>query len=253
MTSSLHWGGLQLSVVLSWYPRLVGNELLPQVMDFKYFGVLFMSEKMREMSMIVKLSIYWLIYASTLTYNHERRVVTETMRLQATEMTFFWSPHSSHWNWPVAVVLASDLNAGSGLYCTIPFIPTMKQEQPPKVQKFCNVFVCLCYPRKQLADCFWRLLEAFPRSPSGLCPCKLCMSGLSNCKNSIFMFCQLKVMCGLDKPWKIKWVQYCLLKSWMFFYLGGGALDSCKRAAVVSQDCVHLAYRHTTHLLKLHW
>lgn len=90
MNFSLHWGGLQLSVVLSWYPRLVGNELLPQVMDFKYFGVLFMSEKMREMSMIVKLSIYWLIYASTLTYNHERRVVTETMRLQATEMTFFW-------------------------------------------------------------------------------------------------------------------------------------------------------------------
>lgn len=90
MNFSLHWGGLQLSVVLSWYPRLVGNELLPQVMDFKYFGVLFMSEKMREMSMIVKLSIYWLIYASTLTYNHERRVVTETMRLQATEMTFLW-------------------------------------------------------------------------------------------------------------------------------------------------------------------
>lgn len=90
MNFSLHWGGLQLSVVLSLYPRLVGNELLPQVMDFKYFGVLFMSEKMREMSMIVKLSIYWLIYASTLTYNHERRVVTETMRLQATEMTFFW-------------------------------------------------------------------------------------------------------------------------------------------------------------------
>lgn len=85
-----------MSVVLSWYPCLVGNELLPQVMDFKYFGVLFMSEKMREMSMIVKLSIYWLIYASTLTYNHERRVVTDTMRLQATEMTFFWSPHSSH-------------------------------------------------------------------------------------------------------------------------------------------------------------
>ncbi|MDG2590061.1 hypothetical protein P7M45_24300, partial [Vibrio parahaemolyticus] len=72
-----------------------GRELLPQVMEFKYFEVLFTSEGRmehemdrrywtvvvkRELSWKAKLLFYWSIYISTLTYGHELWVVTERMR-----------------------------------------------------------------------------------------------------------------------------------------------------------------------------
>ncbi len=86
----------------------VGSELLPQVEEFKYLGVLFTSEGRmereinrrigaalavtwalyrtvvvkREMSWKGKLLIYQSIYVPTLTYGHELWVVTERMRLQ---------------------------------------------------------------------------------------------------------------------------------------------------------------------------
>ncbi|KAK3524832.1 hypothetical protein QTP86_007573 [Hemibagrus guttatus] len=94
----------------------VGGEVLPQVEEFKYLGVLFTSEGrmdreidrrigaaaavMRSMyrSVVVKkelsrkatLSIYQSIYVPTLTYGHELWVMTERVRsrIQAAEMSF---------------------------------------------------------------------------------------------------------------------------------------------------------------------
>ncbi|KAK3565413.1 hypothetical protein QTP86_008018 [Hemibagrus guttatus] len=94
----------------------VGGEVLPQVEEFKYLGVLFTSEGrmdceidrrigaaatvMRSMyrSVVVKkelnrkakLSIYQSIYVATLTYGHELWVMTERVRsrIQAAEMSF---------------------------------------------------------------------------------------------------------------------------------------------------------------------
>uniref|UniRef100_A0A671UC54 ribonuclease H n=1 Tax=Sparus aurata TaxID=8175 RepID=A0A671UC54_SPAAU len=94
----------------------VGNVSLPQVKEFKYLGVLFMSEGMmgreidrrvgaagavlhalhrtvvtkRELSRKAKLSICRSIFVPTLTYGHERWVMTERMRsrVQAAEMGF---------------------------------------------------------------------------------------------------------------------------------------------------------------------
>ncbi|KAK0139279.1 LINE-1 reverse transcriptase [Merluccius polli] len=94
----------------------VGDEILPQVEEFKYLGVLFTSEGRmdreidrrigaasavmrtlhgsvvvkRELSRKAKLSIYQSIYVPALTYGHELWVVTERTRLrvQAAEMSF---------------------------------------------------------------------------------------------------------------------------------------------------------------------
>ncbi|XP_016305013.1 uncharacterized protein LOC107660256 [Sinocyclocheilus anshuiensis] len=93
-----------------------GGELLPQVEEFKYLGVLFTSEgKMerqvdrrigaasavmwslyrsvlvkKELSLKAKLSIYQSIYVPTLTYGHELWIMPERMRsrIQAAEMSF---------------------------------------------------------------------------------------------------------------------------------------------------------------------
>ncbi|XP_048009164.1 uncharacterized protein LOC125243494 [Megalobrama amblycephala] len=97
-------------------PLQVGGVVLPQVEEFKYLGVLFMSEERtereidrriggasavmrsmylsvvvkKELSREAKLSIYWSIYIPTLTYGHELWVMTERMRsrIQAVEMSF---------------------------------------------------------------------------------------------------------------------------------------------------------------------
>ncbi|KAK3515257.1 hypothetical protein QTP70_013021, partial [Hemibagrus guttatus] len=94
----------------------VGGEVLPQVEDFKYLGVLFTSEGRmdreidrrisaaaavmrsmywsvvvkKELSRKAKLSIYQSIYVPTLTYGHELWVMTERVRsrIQAAEMSF---------------------------------------------------------------------------------------------------------------------------------------------------------------------
>ena len=94
----------------------VGNESLPQVKEFKYLRVLFMSEGMmgcktdqrvgavgvvlhalcrkvvmkRELSQKAKLSIYWSVFVHTLTYGHELWVMTERMRsqVQAAKISF---------------------------------------------------------------------------------------------------------------------------------------------------------------------
>ncbi|KAK3538499.1 hypothetical protein QTP86_006187 [Hemibagrus guttatus] len=94
----------------------VGGEVLPQVEEFKYLGVLFTSEARmdreidrrigaaaavmrsmyrsvvvkKELSRKAKLSIYQSIYVPTLTYGHELWVMTERVRsrIQAAEMSF---------------------------------------------------------------------------------------------------------------------------------------------------------------------
>ncbi|TWW59883.1 hypothetical protein D4764_06G0014130 [Takifugu flavidus] len=94
----------------------VKEEILPQVEEFKYLGVLFMSEGRmeqeidrrigaasavmrtlyrsvvvkRELSRKVKLSIYQSIFVLPLTYGHELWVMTERTRsqVQAAEMSF---------------------------------------------------------------------------------------------------------------------------------------------------------------------
>ncbi|KAK3544844.1 hypothetical protein QTP86_027517 [Hemibagrus guttatus] len=94
----------------------VGGEVLPQVEEFKYLGVLFTSEGRmdreidrrigaaaavmrsmyrsvvvkKELSRKAKLSIYQSIYVPTLTYGHELWVMTERVRsrIQAAEMSF---------------------------------------------------------------------------------------------------------------------------------------------------------------------
>ncbi|MDF4355550.1 hypothetical protein P3445_23995, partial [Vibrio parahaemolyticus] len=89
-------------------PLQVGGEVLPQVEEFKYLGILFTSEGRmereidrrigaasavmqalnwsivvkRELSQKAKLSIYWSSNLPTLTYGHELWVVTERMRSQ---------------------------------------------------------------------------------------------------------------------------------------------------------------------------
>ena len=86
----------------------VRNTSLPQVNEFKYLGVLFTSEgtmeqeigrrigaagevlqslyrtvvTKRELSQKAKLSIYRSVFVPTLTYGHERWVMTERTRLQ---------------------------------------------------------------------------------------------------------------------------------------------------------------------------
>ncbi|KAI3364584.1 hypothetical protein L3Q82_011357 [Scortum barcoo] len=97
-------------------PLRVGGEVLPQVEEFKYLGVLFTSEGKiereidrrigaasavmrsvyrtvvvkKELSRKAKLSIYRSIYVPTLTYGHELWVMTERTRsrIQAAEMSF---------------------------------------------------------------------------------------------------------------------------------------------------------------------
>ncbi|XP_061642121.1 uncharacterized protein LOC133484062 [Phyllopteryx taeniolatus] len=97
-------------------PLWVGDEILPQVEEFKYLWVLFTSEGgmeresdrpigaastvmrtlyrsvvvKKELSRKAKLSIYWSISVPTLTYGHELWVVTERKRsrIQAAEMSF---------------------------------------------------------------------------------------------------------------------------------------------------------------------
>ena len=126
VTSSSHWerclaesegAGMRISnskseaMVLRWKrvdcPHWVGRELLPQVEEFKYLGVLLTSKgKMqrqidrhictaltvmwklklsvvvkRELSQKAKVTIYRSIYVPTLIYGHELWVVTENMRL----------------------------------------------------------------------------------------------------------------------------------------------------------------------------
>ncbi|KAK3526422.1 hypothetical protein QTP70_025454, partial [Hemibagrus guttatus] len=94
----------------------VGGEVLPQVEEFKYLGVLFTSEGRmdheidrrigaaaavmrsmyrsvvvkKELSQKAKLSIYQSIYVPTLTYGHELWVMTERVRsrIQVAEMSF---------------------------------------------------------------------------------------------------------------------------------------------------------------------
>ncbi|KAK3533819.1 hypothetical protein QTP70_031294 [Hemibagrus guttatus] len=94
----------------------VGGEVLPQVEEFKYLGVLFTTEGRmdgeidrrigaaaavmrsmyrsvvvkKELSRKAKLSIYQSIYVPTLTYGHELWVMTERVRsrIQAAEMSF---------------------------------------------------------------------------------------------------------------------------------------------------------------------
>ncbi|KAK3538466.1 hypothetical protein QTP86_003694 [Hemibagrus guttatus] len=94
----------------------VGGEFLPQVEEFKYLGVLFMSEGRmdreidrwigaaaavmrpmyrsvvvkKELSRKAKFSIYQSIYCPTLTYGHELWVMTKRIRsrIQAAEMSF---------------------------------------------------------------------------------------------------------------------------------------------------------------------
>nr|XP_054595999.1 uncharacterized protein LOC129163073 [Nothobranchius furzeri] len=94
----------------------VGGEVLPQVEEFKYLGVLFTSEGRRdreidrrigsasavmrtlsrsvvgkrELSQKARLSIYRSIYVPILTYGHELWVMTERTRsrIQAAEMSF---------------------------------------------------------------------------------------------------------------------------------------------------------------------
>ncbi|KAK3542716.1 hypothetical protein QTP70_000099 [Hemibagrus guttatus] len=94
----------------------IGGELLPQVEEFKYLGVLFTSEGRmdreidrwsgaatavmrsmywsvvvkKELSRKAKLSIYQSIYVPTLTYGHELWVMTERVRsrIQTAEMSF---------------------------------------------------------------------------------------------------------------------------------------------------------------------
>ena len=94
----------------------VGNEILPQVKEFKYLGVLFTSEgrteqeisrrigaagavlqslyrtvvTKRELSQKAKLSVFRAIFVPTLTYGHEVWVMTERTRsrIQAAEMSF---------------------------------------------------------------------------------------------------------------------------------------------------------------------
>ncbi|KAK3552451.1 hypothetical protein QTP86_011720 [Hemibagrus guttatus] len=94
----------------------VGGEVLPQVEEFKYLGVLFTSEGRmdreidrrigaaaavmrsmyqsvvvkKELSWKAKLSIYQSIYVPTLTYGHELWVMTERVRsrIQVAEMSF---------------------------------------------------------------------------------------------------------------------------------------------------------------------
>ena len=87
-------------------PLQVGGEVLPQVEEFKYLGILFTSEGRmereidrrigaaaavlrslnrsvvvkRELSRKAKLSIYRSVYVPTLTYGHELWVVTERTR-----------------------------------------------------------------------------------------------------------------------------------------------------------------------------
>ena len=101
----------------------VGGELLPQVEEFKYLGVLSTSEGRtereidrligaaaavmrslyrsvvvkRELSRKAKLSIYWSIYVPTLTYGHELWVMTKRIKfwIQATEMSFLSMPGHS--------------------------------------------------------------------------------------------------------------------------------------------------------------
>ncbi|KAK3566846.1 hypothetical protein QTP86_004550 [Hemibagrus guttatus] len=98
-------------------PLQVGGEVLPQVEEFKYLGVLFTSEGRmgdheidrrigaaaavmrpmyrsvvvkKELSRKAKLSIYQSIHVPTLTYGHELWVMTEKVRsrIQAAEMSF---------------------------------------------------------------------------------------------------------------------------------------------------------------------
>ncbi|KAI3375386.1 hypothetical protein L3Q82_021872 [Scortum barcoo] len=97
-------------------PLQVGGEVLPQVEEFKYLGVLFTSEGKiereidrrigaasavmrsvyrtvvvkKELSRKAKLSIYRSIYVPTLTYGHELWVMTERTRsrIQVAEMSF---------------------------------------------------------------------------------------------------------------------------------------------------------------------
>ncbi|KAK3556338.1 hypothetical protein QTP70_007102 [Hemibagrus guttatus] len=94
----------------------VGGEVLPQVEEFKYLGVLFTSEGRmdreidrrigaaaaamrsmyqsvvvkKELSRKAKLSIYQSIYVPTLTYGHELWVMTKRVRsrIQVAEMSF---------------------------------------------------------------------------------------------------------------------------------------------------------------------
>ncbi|KAK3566125.1 hypothetical protein QTP86_026019 [Hemibagrus guttatus] len=87
----------------------VRGEFLPQVEEFKYLGVLFMSEGrmdreidrwigaaaavVRSMYRSVVVSIYQSIYVPTLTYGHELWFMTERIRsrIQAAEMSFLRS------------------------------------------------------------------------------------------------------------------------------------------------------------------
>ncbi|KAK0133573.1 putative uncharacterized transposon-derived protein F52C9.6 [Merluccius polli] len=76
----------------------VGDEILPQVEEFKYLGVLLTIMRTlhgsvvvkRELSRKAKLSIYQSIFVPALTYGHELWVVTERTRsrVQAAEMSF---------------------------------------------------------------------------------------------------------------------------------------------------------------------
>ncbi|KAK3541273.1 hypothetical protein QTP86_019410, partial [Hemibagrus guttatus] len=106
----------------------VGGELLPQVEEFKYLGVLFTSEGRmdheidrrigavaavmqsmyrsalvkKELSQKAKLSIYQSIYVPTLTYGHELWVMTERVALTLdTRPKTTFSTASGHWQYQI--------------------------------------------------------------------------------------------------------------------------------------------------------
>ncbi|KAL3968400.1 triosephosphate isomerase (TIM) [Sarotherodon galilaeus] len=78
------------------FPLQVGDEFLPQVEEFKYLGVLFMSDGRRELEIdrqigaAAAVNTVPSIYDTALTYGHELWVLTEKtrLRMQAAEMGF---------------------------------------------------------------------------------------------------------------------------------------------------------------------
>ncbi|KAK3513082.1 hypothetical protein QTP70_000981 [Hemibagrus guttatus] len=114
----------------------VGGDLLPQVEEFKYLGVLFTSKGRmdceidrrigaatavmrsmywsvvvkKELSRKAKLSIYHSIYIPTLTYSHELWVMTERVRsrIQVAEMSFLRNLKGKMcYPYPLPLVLAA--------------------------------------------------------------------------------------------------------------------------------------------------
>ena len=192
----------------------VGGELLPQLEEFKYLGVLFTSEERieheidrligaavavklllyrsvvvkKELGLKANFSIYWSVYVPTLTYGHELWVMTKRIRsrIQAAEISFLCRVAGCS----ISLTYKQTCSVLCGLFITALLV--LPPPQPLGCSKPGSAVTLLCCCGLSPAcHCWWGLLDFCCRFAPGsiaatgsldLLRCHRCVHGASRSK-----------------------------------------------------------------------